>query len=223
MLSIVIPSYNQAQYLPQAIESAINQTFPLKEIIVIDDGSTDNSLEIAKQYPVKVVSQVNKGLASARNTGIMNAVNEFCFFLDADDVLQENCLEKILEVRAKNPEIDIIAPSFKCFGMANNVITLMANPKLEDFRTGNRIGYFSAIRRKRLLEVGGYSPRMIWGYEDLHLTINLLTTGSQIVTIPEPLVLYRIKANSMIHEAQKHHQELLAQINKDFPQAQLNF
>jgi GT2 family glycosyltransferase len=94
----------------------------------------------------------------------------------------------------------------------------MPNPTLEDFKTGNRIGYCSAIKRSKLLEIGGYSPRMTTGYEDLHLGFNLLNRGAKIITIPEILWLYRTKEKSMIHDAIKHHAELMAQIHKDFPE-----
>lgn len=218
IVTIVIPSYNQQEYLADAIESALGQTVPC-EVIVVDDGSTDNSLEIAKRYQVKVIEQVNKGLSSARNTGIMNATGDYVLFLDADDALLPNCVERILQ----ESDADIIAPSFKTFGISNEVVLLMLKPELKDFRIGNRVAYCCAIKREILLKVGGYSPRMTYGYEDLHLMINLLTKGYKIVTIPEVLWFYRTKEQSMIHDAQKHHQELLDQINKDFPEAKINY
>jgi glycosyltransferase involved in cell wall biosynthesis len=223
MITIVIPSYNHQGYLSDAIESAFAQTVNC-EVIVVDDGSTDNSLEIAKKYKphIKVISQVNKGLPSARNTGIMNATGDYVLFLDADDILLEKCVQRIEETIEKTGA-DIIGPSLKTFGTSNQEIILMPEPKLEDFRTGNRIGYCCAIKRSKLLEVGGLSPRMIWGYEDLALTCLLLSRGAKIVTIPEVLWLYRTKKESMWTDALKHHKELIDQINKDVPQAQLNF
>ena len=218
-ISVVIPCYNQAQYLLGSIETVLSQTLQPHEIIVVVDGSPDNSLEVAQgyeRYGVKVINQVNKGLASARNSGIMAMTGEFFYPLDADDMMLENCIERVSQA-IEETDADIIAPSFREFGMRNNDITLMSNPTIEDFKTGNRIGYFSAIKKSALLEVGGYSPRMTFGYEDLHLWINLLTKGKKIVTIPEMLVLYRTKEKSMIHEAQSHHEELMAQIYKDFP------
>lgn len=219
MISIIIPSYNQQDYLADAIESALSQTIKPKEIIVIDDGSTDNSPEIARNYKgVKVISQVNKGLASARNTGIMNAKGSWILPLDADDILQDNAIDKITEAIKENPDVDVIGLSFKCFGKAQDNVILMDNPKIEDFLTGNRIGYCSAIRKSKLLEIGGYSPKMTWGYEDLALWINLLYRGAKIVTLKDILWLYRTKENSMITTAQAHHEELMSQIKKDFPQ-----
>src|SRR3990167_2888452 len=83
-ISVIIPSYNQASYLPDAIESVLTQKVAPHEIIVVDDGSTDGSLEIARKYAVKVIVQVNKGLPSARNTGIMNATGDYILPLDAE-------------------------------------------------------------------------------------------------------------------------------------------
>jgi glycosyltransferase involved in cell wall biosynthesis len=218
MISVCIPSYNQQEYLPDCIESVLNQTYPKSayEIIVVDDGSTDSSLELARKYPIKVISQVNKGLASARNTGIMNSNGDYIFFLDADDMIKENCIEKIAEV-IKQTGADVIAPSFKCFGIQNNEVILDSNITPKDFITANRIGYFCAIKKSRLLECGGYSPRMIWGYEDYALWFDLFNRGIKMVVLQDVLVLYRTRENSMISVAQQHHEELMAQIKKDFP------
>lgn len=213
MISIIIPSYNQKEYIADAIDSALSQTVKT-EIIVIDDGSTDGSLEIARGFGVKVINQINKGLASARNTGIMNATGDYILPLDADDMLKENCVETILKVIEKT-NADIIAPSFKCFGVDNINIILDKNPTIEDFKVGNRIGYCSAIKKSALLEVGGYSPRMTWGYEDYALWFDLLKRGKTLVTIRDILWLYRTKERSMIHEANEHRDELMAQIKKD--------
>lgn len=212
--SIIIPSYNQKEYLPDAIESALAQTYKDIEIIVIDDGSTDGSLEIAKKYPVTVVQQSNRGLASARNTGIMNASGDYILPLDADDMLLEDCVEQ-MAIAAQNSNADIIAPSFKCFGMANDTIILEKIPTMAELLTANRLGYFSAIRKSCLLEVGGYSTRMTWGWEDWALWIDLLKRQKVVCMLQKPLVLYRTKQQSMIIEANKHSNELYAQIRKD--------
>lgn len=219
-ISVVIPSYNQSPYLVHAIESVLIQTKKPHEIIVVDDGSTDNSLALAKAYEdvgIKVISQVNKGLSSARNSGLMNATGDYVLPLDSDDMLTEKAIERIMEV-AKETSADIVSPSFQCFGLSNQQIILMDNPTIKDFKVANRVGYCSAIKREALLEVGGYSSRMTYGYEDLHLWFDLLLRGKKLVTIPEILWLYRTKENSMIHEAMAHHQELMGQIAKDFPQ-----
>lgn len=220
--SVIIPSYNQSEYLSEAIWSVFNQThIGDVELIIVDDGSTDESLKIATGFhhtdiQTKVITQVNKGLSSARNTGIMNARGRYIIPLDADDSLHADCLKKIYEV-IQVSEADVIAPSIHCFGLAEQDTILMPAPSLEDFKKGNRLAYCAAIKRDALLEIGGYSPRMTEGYEDLHLWINLLTRGKKIVTVPEALFNYRTKENSMWKDSLKHHEKLMAQIYKDFP------
>ena len=221
-ISICIPCYNQAQYLPDAIESVLSQTLKAHEIIVISDGSPDDTRYVAAQYPIKYIETTNRGLASARNTGLMNMTGDFFMPLDSDDMMTENCLQRIVDTIAYNPDADIIAPSFREFGVRDTTVILMENPKLEDFKPVNgfpmnRIGYFSAIKKEALLEVGGYSPKMTFGWEDYHLWLNLTSRGKKIVTIPEVLILYRVKEHSMIHEANAHATELWTQIYKDFP------
>lgn len=225
-ISVIIPAFQQAEFLEDCIESVYNQTYPAHEIIVVNDGSTDATREIAERYmfkafplldsPVRVIHQVNKGLSSARNTGIMNATGDYVLFLDADDMLMENAIEvitrKILETNS-----DVVAPSFQEFGKSDRTVILQQVNEVKDFLTGNRLGYFSAIRRSLLLEIGGYSPRMTWGYEDWHIWFDIFTRGKSLTVIQDVLVKYRVKENSMINVANAHSQELIAQIQKDFP------
>jgi len=211
MISIIIPSYGQKDYLAEAIESALGQT-KKAEIIVIDDGSKDGSLEVAKSFRgIKVISQVNKGLASARNTGIMNATGDYILPLDADDILLDNCVE-VIEAAIEKTGADIVAPSFRTFGVSVGEVIMQDVPSLEDFKTGNRLPYFSAIRKSALLEVGGYNPKMTWGWEDFDIWFDLLKRRKTLCVLKNILVLYRTKENSMIHEADKHKNELMTQI-----------
>ena len=222
-ISCIIPSFGQAQFLPEAIESALNQTYKNTEIIVIDDGSVDGSLQIAKSYEprIKVIATTNRGLASARNAGIMNSTGIFVLPLDADDILLENAVEKVVE-KAKETDADVIGLSIRCFGRADQDVVLMSNPFFDDFKEGNRLSYCSAIKREALLETGGYSAKMdvLGGYEDIHLWYDLMRRGKKIVTIPEILMLYRTKENSMWIETTKkeNSEKLWAQIIKDFPE-----
>src|SRR3990167_627597 len=224
-ISIVVPSYSQSEFLLEALDSVWQQTVHPYELIIVDDGSTDNSYEIAERWkeehgyrlPTILVRQVNKGLASARNTGIMNATGDYILPLDADDKFFPYAIEEIVrEIEAT--DADIIAPSLRTFGLSSVVTILDKNLTLESFRAVNRMGYFSAFRRSKALEVGGYSPKMVYGYEDLHFWIDLLKRGATISVIQEPLVYYRIKESSMMTDSLKHHGELWEQITKDHPE-----
>lgn len=224
--SIIIPSYGQAKYLRDAIESSLSQVLAQGidyEVIVVDDGSVDGSLEIAKEYlpRIKLIQQTNKGLASARNAGIMNAQGKWIIPLDADDRLFPKALATLYFFL--KDDVDVVGFSLRCVketGETQDTV-LIPEPKFNDFKEGNRLAYCAAIRRSVLHETGGYSPKMdvLGGWEDLHLWYDLMRRGKKIVTIPEPLVMYRVKENSMWKDAQKNAPALWAQIVKDFPEA----
>ena len=101
-ISIIIPAYNVEEYLEKCLESIISQNFDKVEIIIVDDGSTDKSLQIAKEYQKKypektrVISQENKGQGGARNTGIKNATGKYLLFVDSDDYLNPHMIEKMI-------------------------------------------------------------------------------------------------------------------------------
>lgn len=101
MISIIVPVYNEEKYLPQCLDSLVNQTYRGIEIICINDGSTDRSLEILKRYAekderIKVICQENQGLSEARNAGMANAHGEWMMFVDSDDWLEQDCCERIM-------------------------------------------------------------------------------------------------------------------------------
>ncbi|WP_114936914.1 glycosyltransferase family 2 protein [Mucilaginibacter endophyticus] len=106
LVSIIIPVYNSALYLAEAINSCVNQTWQNIEVIIIDDGSTDESLSIAKTFEnkrIRVYHQENKNAAAARNSGLMKAKGDYIQFLDADDILSADKIEKQVTLLAANP------------------------------------------------------------------------------------------------------------------------
>jgi glycosyltransferase involved in cell wall biosynthesis len=109
-VSVIVASYNSARYLPEAIESVLEQTFKEYEIIVINDGSTDKTIQVLEQYLpyIKLVNQENKGPGAARNAGIYSAMGDFLVFLDADDLILPRKLEAQIEYLEKFPGIDIV-------------------------------------------------------------------------------------------------------------------
>jgi len=109
-ISIIIPTYNYAQYICEAIESVLNQTYKDFEIIVVDDGSTDNTKEVIKPYlnKIKYIYQQNSGPSSARNRGIKEAKGEYIAFLDADDIWLPQKLELQIKFMEKEKEVGLI-------------------------------------------------------------------------------------------------------------------
>src|SRR5215204_1328714 len=105
LVSVVIPCYNQAHFLGEAIESVLAQSYPNFEIIVVDDGSPDNTSEVAASYPrVRLVRQENQGLSAARNSGLARSEGEYVVFLDADDRLLPGALQAGLECFEAHPK-----------------------------------------------------------------------------------------------------------------------
>ncbi len=94
LVSVVIPTYNRALLIPETIKSVLNQTFRDFEIIVVDDGSSDNTREVVSAFPVTYIKQENQGLPNARNTGIRASGGQYIAILDSDDCLLEQSLEK---------------------------------------------------------------------------------------------------------------------------------
>lgn len=109
-VSVIIPTYNRAEFISDAIESVLNQTFEDYEIIIVDDGSTDNTKQIVQSYTskVKYYYQEQSGVSSARNYGIKAATGEYIAFLDSDDQFLPQKLEKQVEVLENNPRIGIV-------------------------------------------------------------------------------------------------------------------
>ena len=225
-ISIIVPLYNQAEYIEDCLESCYNQTMPAHEIIVVDDGSTDGSGEIAERYrfsqfpgiesPVKVIHQVNRGLSSARNSAIALATGTYIWPLDADDMLKENAIERITQEMLR-VNADVYACSFKEFGKSDREVILQGFT-MDDLKVANRIVYFSPIRRTALLEIGGYNPRMKYGWEDWDLWFDLFKRNKTLALVQDVLVMYRVKEKSMIHEANEHSEELWKQIKRNHPE-----
>jgi glycosyltransferase involved in cell wall biosynthesis len=115
LVSAVIPAYNYAQFVRRAVDSVLAQTYPHIECIVVDDGSTDNTLEVLAPYGdrIRVVSKKNGGLAAARNTGVENARGEFVAFLDADDWWHPEKIAKQVELAEARPELAAIGTSWQ--------------------------------------------------------------------------------------------------------------
>lgn len=109
LVSVIIPCYNHAHYLPKAVESVVQQRYPKKEIIVVDDGSSDDTASVCQQLPVTYVYQANAGLSAARNKGIQFSKGELLLFLDADDWLYPEALAINSRILLDNPTLAFVS------------------------------------------------------------------------------------------------------------------
>jgi glycosyltransferase involved in cell wall biosynthesis/SAM-dependent methyltransferase len=167
-VSIVITTYNHARFLAEAIESALRQTVTPAEVIVVDDGSTDDPGAVVRLYPgVRLIRQSNQGLAAARNTGWRAARGRYLVFLDADDRLMPEALASNLQRFAKRPDSAFVYGSFYRIDAEGRLLN-SAEPQLvgedayESFLKTNLVSMHAAVmyRRDRLEEVGGFDARL---------------------------------------------------------------
>lgn len=103
--SIIVPVYNVEKYIKKCLDSIFNQTFKDFEVIVVNDGTKDNSMDIVKNYKVKTINQKNQGLSEARNNGVKKAVGEYLIFIDSDDYIEKDLLKKINNSLDNNPDV----------------------------------------------------------------------------------------------------------------------
>ena len=193
-VSIIITSYNYGRYLAEAINSALSQTWPADEIIVVDDGSTDDSLEVAHRFEgvptVRIISQENQGPAQALNNGVSAATTEFFLKLDPDDKLDPHFIERTVPVLAADAAAAYVYTACRYFGMWQGILPAPPYDEAE-LRFRPRINANSLMRKKAFEQVGGYSQAMARTYEDWDLYLSLSEHGWRGIALPEPLVHYR--------------------------------
>lgn len=204
-VSIIIPCYNQAHFLPDAIESALAQTYTDIEIIVVNDGSPDDTSAVARRYPkVRLIEKANGGLSSARNAGIKAANGVYILPLDADDKLHPQFISKTIGVD------DIVSTALETFGAEQRAwITDIDAPKYKDFIQRNHINCCSLYKKEMWSRIGGYDENMKIGFEDWDFWCRATREGYSVTIIREFLFYYRKHATSMFADAQKRRQEII--------------
>lgn len=212
-VSIVVPVYNQAQHLDECLRSALAQTFPSVEIIVVDDGSTDNSWLVASKYQVQVIRQSNQGQAHrsggpARNTGIRAALGEFILPLDADDWIAPDYLAKTVPLM--QGKVGIVATDMRRFGAINDVVRAERRTLAQQLRA-NELPVTSLVRRQAVLDVGGYWQ---FGWEDHELWIKLLKAGWQVEVVNQALFNYRVAPGGLNDDQTRMRAELDARMRE---------
>lgn len=221
LVSIVIPCYNQAEYLEKTVESVIQQTYQNIEIIIVNDGSPDNTQEVAThlqtKYPDKIyiLTQKNQGLSLARNNGIEMARGEYILPLDSDDRLEANMILHCMKTM-QNKNADIVYVDLQCYGAANH-IAFKKSFSQNDILYENLPPPMSLYKRIVWETNNGYKKNMNLGYEDWEFWVNAYKYGFKFQYHPETLVNYCVKENSMFTEAFQHDAYLKAKIVMNHP------
>lgn len=198
-VSVVIPCFQQAEYLGDAVASVIAQTWSDWEIVIVDGGSADGTAETARHlietYPhqrIRLVEQQDQGLATARNNGIAASTGRYVLPLDAEDMLVPTMLERTVALLESDPSIAIAYTDVQRFGAGDGVIRA-ADFDPEAILESNQLPYCSLYRRQVWQATGGYNPSMVRGYEHWDFWVGCVELGYAARRIPEALLVYRVR------------------------------
>lgn len=234
-ISIIIPVYNMGFYLPLAIESIISLNRSDYEIVIVDDGSTDETpriiQELAMKYGevIRVIQQPNQGLAKARNKGIDAAKGKYIIPLDADNKLADGYFTKAIELLESDGSIHIVYGDYECFGDRNEYIS-QTHFSIIKLSLKNYIDACAIFRKEVWEAVGGYDGQMpAMGHEDWEFWIHAFLKGFRFQQINTCCFYYRVRKNSMLRTVtskklmenqlyiyEKHGRELFPQMRDNF-------
>lgn len=198
-VTVVIPCYNQGGYIDEAVDSVLAQRFDSYEIIIVNDGSTDEATNVKlatyKKPSTRVLTTENQGPSMARNAGIRAASGEYILPLDADDKIAPGFLSKSAQVLDEQPEVGIVCSLVQFFG-ARNGRFFIPDFSEQEMLVANHVCVTALFRKCDWEQVGGYNSNMIYGWEDWDFWLSLIDARRKISRIPEVLFYYRTKSSS---------------------------
>jgi teichuronic acid biosynthesis glycosyltransferase TuaG len=238
LVSIIMPTYNTEKYIRYSIESVISQTYLNWELIIIDDGSTDNTVIIVNEFikkdsRIRYIYQNNAKQARARNNGIENAKGTILAFLDSDDLWLSTKLEKsILEFNTSMTDllftnsfitsdflIDINNHNYKKMNVVSGYYS--GNEALKLFIQGNRIPLLTVlVKKEKLKKIGGFNEQFTPA-EDYDLWLRLLKNGCKFLAIDDVLSIYRLQQNSSTANDRLATKAVLLSIRNNFSNASI--
>jgi glycosyltransferase involved in cell wall biosynthesis len=210
--SVVIPLYNKEKEIKDTISSVLNQSYPADEIIVVNDGSTDNSLKVVQENfanKVKIITQQNQGVSVARNSGIEESKNEYICFLDADDLWERDFLKEIKYLIENYPDAIFYSTSHKMIDENGNIIYPKI-PKIKGYIENffkvfkNNYGLINSssvcVKKNVFQEI--QFPEVEKRGEDLCVWLELSLKG-KLAFSPKPLSIYKLNATNRSGEIHK--------------------
>lgn len=204
-VSVIVPAYNGQSTILETINSVLQQSFTDFELIVINDGSTDGTLELLsniKDARLKVYSYKNGGLPAARNRGIVRATGEFLSFIDADDLWTPDKLELQLQALQQNPQAGVAYSWTICMGNNGNLFHPGVSESFQgnvypDLLVGNFIGSGSnVLLRREAIESVGYFDESLKSCEDWDYWLRLAPKW-EFAVVPKPQIIYRLSSGAM--------------------------
>lgn len=210
-VSIVIPCFNHGEFLPEAVASVTSLQRKDVEVVVVDDGSTDDrthtEMNSLAAQGVRIIHQANKGLASARNAGIHASTGEYIFPLDADDHLRDGWIDRGIEVVEANPQVGVVYGDGEYFGKRTGRWR-MGPFDPDKLLKWNFIAASALFRRAVWEQNGGYDGTMpVQGLEDWDFWLGAFERGWQFAYLPQIMFDYRVAETSMITRASRSSHE----------------
>ena len=205
-VSVIIPCYNLAAFLPEALNSVLNQQYQDWECIVADDNSSDDSVEIASRYAEKdsrfhiLPSDQRGGVSRARNRGVEASKGRYLLFLDADDILLPHYMEKAVRILDNNNQVTIVSGQAEQFG--EGVVTRKKDLppfSMEQLIAQNCVYITSFIRRTAFDKAGGFCESFASGWEDWDFWLSALHDDSEMRMLDEIVFRYRLRKDSRNH------------------------
>jgi glycosyltransferase involved in cell wall biosynthesis len=203
-VSVIIPAYNQSRYLSQAVSSVLAQSMGDWEALIVDDGSTDNTGEVARSFSdprIRYIYQENRGLSGARNTGIRNSAASYISFLDSDDLFLPQKLELLLGEMERHPEIGLAAGQAIPVNEEGRVVGKTFSTPLpergERLLLGNPLHVGSVLLRREWQERAGFFDETLRSYEDWEMWLRLALLGCPMGCVAQPVSQYRFHTAQM--------------------------
>lgn len=220
-VSVIIPVYNAERFVAETLQSVLSSTYRDIEVVCIDDGSTDDSLAVLREWErrdprVKVLSKANGGVCEARNDAIKASTGEYILPVDADDLISESFIEQAASVLDANGNVKVVAPTAEFFGdrtgrweLPEFSIHLLARK--------NIMSICAMYRREDFNRTEGYCKEII-AREDWEFWIALLKNGGDVVRLPEVGMKYRVQANSKRVSDRKLKHHVIDVLNRRHPE-----
>lgn len=212
IVSIVIPVYNTGLTLDETIRSVQKQTYKNIEVIIVNDGSTDEfTIKSLNKYKdsFAIINQENKGLPAARNAGIKASNGEYVVCLDSDDCIDKNYIKKLVNklISDDDDSVAIVSPYIQAFGVSSEQWYVPEFDK-EKIKYSNVIAVASMFKKAAWQSVDGYDESFRKGFEDWEFWLSLVENGYKWRVVKEPIFYYRRKKSSMITSSNKSRVEI---------------
>ena len=217
LVSVVVPVYNMERFLSETIISILKSNYPNFELMLVDDGSTDSSYELAASFVeidcrVKLIKQANGGVSRARNTGITNSNGEYILPVDADNLISKDYILKAVQILENRPEVKVVNSEAEFIGGKTGHWKL-PEFSLKLLARKNMIDNCAMYRKIDWEKAGGYCEEIL-GPEDWDFWISILKNGGEVHRLPIVGLYYRIRPDSKRKRTRHLKPQLIAQLNK---------